>query len=840
MPQKRLSAPQIKGWSLVGLALFALFLAPASWGQWGSSGSVYSEDGVEITVDGRIFTLFAALNHHGYNQERDTGKAPLFKPLFTQARIKVRRELNRPGPALKGFGKVFEKHTVPVDDYIAAALELKPVPALSAEKGASPLARALGKHASDFFSEEGGFPLFQETATSAKKTQKALLPGLNKATKKLTAQVNLGSSEDQLLDDEGGPKGRAVVILNPMDAHGALSRHTRGDAHYVVAGPVNDEADRRAIVDAARVAYARTLVAGPVEKAKIRALWKKTHKTMDKAGRTKVSNDQSYAEEILACALTQANFANSKCTASPIAAHKESMALAGKLAKALKGMDTAKTPFVEVIGKLAAEKRRADRNDSCRQPNPVNDAMGRSETLGLLLVNAGIITREQLYEALAQQQKSGRYLGATLLDLGYVNTGQLLLALSAQLQIPLCDPLTLGPAKDPERARLDAAVVEDLRIIALPTHHAGDIPGQSGATQVALYNPQSYARLKERAFYVGRPVRPLLASEKDVESAIARLYPELSGQGGPRPSAMQAFPDDKTELMFAPQLGANRQQADMVIRPVREIPSKDFGAALGLGAKLDDTLDFPILKKKKKDEPSPTHLTSLNVGDSSMDDPGAMDDPVPLTNKKMRNPAPRSVVLDENPLKSAERAASQPVAESAAPPEPEPEPAPQPESSAPGPAEHKLMSIVDAAGALFESQGIGDVGTVASRFLRNYFDRVLILDVRSSPLEILAQAGLEPELPQGTSLRDADGFWEMVALGRIYYGPPGRGSNWESFFNRFGGDLPGGIFIAPLQRSDVAAFIFYADHARDELYPELDEVGMLLKEVATALTVLGF
>jgi hypothetical protein len=464
--------------------------------------------------------------------------------------------------------------------------------------------------------------------------------------------------------------------------------------------------------------------------------------------------------------------------------------------------------------------------------------------LGLLLVNAGIITRDQLYEALAEQQKSGRYLGATLLAMGYVNTGQLLLALSAQLQIPLCDPTGLGPDKDSERFRLDPSVVADLRIVALPALRGGDMSEQSGAIQVAIYSPLSFARLKDRAFYVGTPVRPLLASEKDVEAAIARLYPELAGGQGPRPMAAQAFPESGTELMFAPQLGANRKQADMVIRPVREIPTKDFGTALGLARSTpqEQTLDFPVLKKKKKPEPSPSHLTSLNVGDASMDDPGAMDDPIPLTNKKMRNPAPRSVILDDNPLRTDEGApvsAAEEAQELAAPTLDDGKPL---DSNAVTPDDDHapILSIVEAAGALFEANGVGDVGRVASQFLKNYFDRVLILDVRSTPMEILAQAGLTKPMAQGTSLSDADGFWEMVALGRIYYGPPGQGSNWSSFFDRLEGDLPGGIFIAPLQRADVAAFIFYADHARDELYPELDEVGMLLKEVATALTVLGF
>ncbi|WP_217524976.1 GspE/PulE family protein [Vibrio metschnikovii] len=59
--------------------------------------------------------------------------------------------------------------------------------------------------------------------------------------------------------------------------------------------------------------------------------------------------------------------------------------------------------------------------------------------LGDLLVEEGIITEQQVQQALAAQKQTGSKLGATLIELGFVSEQQMLSFLSQQLFIPLID-----------------------------------------------------------------------------------------------------------------------------------------------------------------------------------------------------------------------------------------------------------------------------------------------------------------------------------------------------------------------------------------------------------------
>ena len=59
--------------------------------------------------------------------------------------------------------------------------------------------------------------------------------------------------------------------------------------------------------------------------------------------------------------------------------------------------------------------------------------------LGDLLVEEGIITEQQVEQALSAQKSTGRKLGATLIELGALTEHQMLSFLSQQLDIPLID-----------------------------------------------------------------------------------------------------------------------------------------------------------------------------------------------------------------------------------------------------------------------------------------------------------------------------------------------------------------------------------------------------------------
>ena len=239
--------------------------APAS-AQW-QAQSLYTEDGVEIGVDGRVFTLFAMLNALGFDDDTSRGPPPVRKPLHSSGRAKARQNLGRPGPSLKAMEAVLGKNPLERSAYITAVLELGPAPNFD-DKGAGAVGKSIAGPMRDWFNEEGGAGILKVVAEEAKAKQKKMLPLLDKAVKQTHALVRLGDKQDQLLDDTGA-QGRVSVVLNDLDAHGTVQRVQRGDVTYIVVGPAAGEADEKLLVNGVVAAVARTLVVREAAKGEI-------------------------------------------------------------------------------------------------------------------------------------------------------------------------------------------------------------------------------------------------------------------------------------------------------------------------------------------------------------------------------------------------------------------------------------------------------------------------------------------------------------------------------------------------------------------------------------------
>ena len=50
--------------------------------QWGARAGMYSEDGVQVGVDQRVFSVLTMLNQHGFNQDPMRGQTPLIRLCF--------------------------------------------------------------------------------------------------------------------------------------------------------------------------------------------------------------------------------------------------------------------------------------------------------------------------------------------------------------------------------------------------------------------------------------------------------------------------------------------------------------------------------------------------------------------------------------------------------------------------------------------------------------------------------------------------------------------------------------------------------------------------------------
>ena len=136
--------------------------------------------------------------------------------------------------------------------------------------------------------------------------------------------------------------------------------------------------------------------------------------------------------------------------------------------------------------------------------------------LGDLLLGENLISADQLSAAIAEQQRSGHLLGATLVHLGFITEKELLGRLHHQLGLQLVD---LAQVVVDEAAI--SHVTEDLakKYAALPI----EVEGRSTLI-VAMGDPLNVAALEDLRFHSGMFIKPVLASPTQILEAITRHY----------------------------------------------------------------------------------------------------------------------------------------------------------------------------------------------------------------------------------------------------------------------------------------------------------------------------
>lgn len=306
------------GWGVGAGALLlasALAVGPAV-AQWSTGGSVYSDDGIEITVDARVISTFAVLNALGYNVESKQGAPPLYRPRFSEARKAARDAMGRPGRAVKRLAKVVKKNPVEAQMYAQAATKLGPAPKFLAGDGASKLEKGLSTNLRSWYNEEGGAAVVRTVQSKVGDEQKKLLKPVNQTTAAIKKIVRLGDEEDQLLDDSG-PSGRVIVSLNPLDTHGSMTTVVTPEVTTVIAGPIPASGASEQLLGAVAFAYAKTLVGTEVGKvAKSANTLLDGYAKLPKLMQTQMQNKAGYGTELMACAVVKVATPKLPCTGS--------------------------------------------------------------------------------------------------------------------------------------------------------------------------------------------------------------------------------------------------------------------------------------------------------------------------------------------------------------------------------------------------------------------------------------------------------------------------------------------------------------------------------------------
>ncbi|HJQ20319.1 MAG TPA: GspE/PulE family protein [Gemmatimonadaceae bacterium] len=135
--------------------------------------------------------------------------------------------------------------------------------------------------------------------------------------------------------------------------------------------------------------------------------------------------------------------------------------------------------------------------------------------LGDALLNAGLVTREQLDEALAQQNTTGEKLGQTLVSLGYLSETALLQTLCADAGIPFLADAEIKP---------DADAITLVPLELARQHTAVPLKLESRHLVLAMGDPFDLLSIRSLTRAAGRSVRVLGARRESVIQAIDRAY----------------------------------------------------------------------------------------------------------------------------------------------------------------------------------------------------------------------------------------------------------------------------------------------------------------------------
>ncbi len=135
--------------------------------------------------------------------------------------------------------------------------------------------------------------------------------------------------------------------------------------------------------------------------------------------------------------------------------------------------------------------------------------------LGDILMEAGLLTKEQLKTVLLEQMKSGKRLGELLIDLRFVSESQLAYCLASQAGILFVDPTTINIS--PELFQL---VPEDLakRHLAVPLQIKDD------KLMVAMVDPLDFESINNLRFHTGIDIQPVVAARREILETIDQNY----------------------------------------------------------------------------------------------------------------------------------------------------------------------------------------------------------------------------------------------------------------------------------------------------------------------------
>jgi hypothetical protein len=220
--------------------------------------SVYTEEGIELRADERVFTLYALLNAMGYDEGSVARQHPLPRHQFHPVRAEIRRKLLAADPEVRSQADAFfDAHPRPIARYLAYTVQSSPPPfAIGARSKQLQDLKGLEVLLHSAYSRWQLGELMAQLQGEYRKAMRAYLPVVDRPILEVRKLLRV---------PDPGP--RSLLMLNLLEADNRVSA-TMGEGEVVVVVGPSPKPNVEGLVSE----YARVLVE-PAVAQKAQSSW---------------------------------------------------------------------------------------------------------------------------------------------------------------------------------------------------------------------------------------------------------------------------------------------------------------------------------------------------------------------------------------------------------------------------------------------------------------------------------------------------------------------------------------------------------------------------------------
>lgn len=149
--------------------------------------------------------------------------------------------------------------------------------------------------------------------------------------------------------------------------------------------------------------------------------------------------------------------------------------------------------------------------------NKKNSTTNQRRYLGDILVDSGLISPDQLSEALNINKATAKKVGQILIEMGLVDDREIASALADQLSIPLIDLTKIDIPED---------VIKTIPIEIVKVHLLIPVAKDRRSVTIAMANPLDMFALDDARFATQLSIDSAIGAEQDIIAAIGKYYPD--------------------------------------------------------------------------------------------------------------------------------------------------------------------------------------------------------------------------------------------------------------------------------------------------------------------------